>query len=128
MDTNVSINAHEAENAYTLEATPRGFRKIPSYVIKWEYPLMMRDDGLNPGKLKSAASRGAVYAVKDLITPIAVETLTTKQLKEAVMEKTGVSQTVFYELLKELQDAPGVSYEPKDKKWSYTKPSEPRLT
>ena len=61
VDTNVSITAHEAENAYTLEATPRGFRKIPPFVIKWEYPLMVRVDGLNPGKLKTAICKKPAF-------------------------------------------------------------------
>ena len=43
VDTNVSITAHEAENAYTLEATRIGFKKIGPFVIKWEYTLMVRD-------------------------------------------------------------------------------------
>ena len=73
VDTNVSITAHESENAFTLEATPRGFKKIESFVIKWEYPLMVRECSLNPGKLKSAICKNPIYTIRDLLSVIAQE-------------------------------------------------------
>jgi hypothetical protein len=123
VDTNVSITAHESENAYTLEATPRGFKKIDPFAIRWEYPLMVRDDCLNPKALKTAASRGAAYTGKDLIRLLAPADLTTKQLKQAALEQVGMSESTFYGLLEELKTTPGITFTPKGKKWNYTKPT-----
>ena len=100
----ICITAHEAENAYVLEATPRGFRKIDPFAIKWEYPLMVRDCALNPGKLKTAICKNPIYTARDLLTTLVVENLTSKEFKEAVMEKTGMSQSRFYELTVELKN------------------------
>jgi len=127
VDTNVSITAHEAENAYVLEATPRGFRKIDPFVIKWEYPLMVRECSLNPGKLKTAICKNPIYTIRDLLTTLAVENLTTKEFKEAVMEKTGMSQSRFYELTVELKETPGVTYDEKERVWSYESPTRANL-
>ena len=113
VDTNVSITAHEAENAYVLEATPRGFRKIEPFVIKWEYPLMVRDCSLNPGKLKTAICKNRIYTIRDLVSVIAQEPATVKKLRETVMTSTGMSRSMFCELLKELKDTPGANFNEK---------------
>jgi hypothetical protein len=127
VDTNVSITAHETDNAYTLEATPRGFKKLDPFVIKWEYPLMVRDDGLNPGKLKTAICKKAVYTVQDLVGVLAAEKMTTVKLREAVIEGTSMSQSKFYELVPELKKTPGVGYDEKTRLWSYENPNPARL-
>jgi hypothetical protein len=113
VDTNVSITAHEAESAYVLEATPRGFRKIDPFVIKWEYPLMVRDCALNPGKLKTAICKNRIYTIRDLVSVIAQEPATVKKLRETVMTSTGMSRSMFCELLKELKDTPGANFNEK---------------
>jgi len=123
VDTNVSITAHEAENAYVLEATPRGFKKIEPFVIKWEYPLMVRDDCLNPGKLRSAICKNPVYTIRDLISVIAQEPITVKNLRETVITNTGMSRSMFYELLKELKDTPGATFNEERQTWSYHNPN-----
>jgi RecA-family ATPase len=123
VDTNVSITAHEDDDAFTLEATPRGFKKIDSFVIKWEYPLMVRDDSLNPDKLKTAISKKPVYTVQDLVRVLAVENMTTKMLREAVLLNTGMSRSMFYELLKGLKDTTGVTVDEEKQLWSYQNPN-----
>jgi len=123
VDTNVSITAHELENAFTLEATPRGFKKIEPFVVKWEYPLMVRDCALNPGKLKTAICKKALYTVRDLLTTLAAEEMTTRQLREAVIERTGMSRSMFYELLQELKNTPGVVVNEENQMWSYDNPN-----
>ena len=127
VDTNVSITAHEADNAFTLEATPRGFRKIDPFVIRWEYPLMVRDDGLNPEKLRTAICKKPVYTVQDVIGVLAAENLATVRLRELVMESTGMSQSKFYELIPELKKTPGVAYDEAKRLWMYQNPNPTKL-
>lgn len=55
--------------------------------------------------------------------------MTTKEPKETALDDAGMSETVFYELLKELKETPGVTFTPKGKKWSYIVPQgEPKLS
>ena len=64
---------------------------------------------LNPGKLKTAICKNPIYTIRDLLTTLAAENMATKEFKEAVMEKTGMSQSRFYELTVELKETPGVT-------------------
>lgn len=123
VDTNISITAHESEDAYTFEATTRGFKKMEPFVIKWEYPLMVRDDCMNPNKLRTALQKKAVYSVDDLVKIIAAETMTTKKLRETAMKDTGMSRSFFYELIPDLKNTAGITFNEQDKTWSYTRPS-----
>jgi hypothetical protein len=127
VDTNVSITAHETENCYTLEATPRGFRKIDPFVIRWEYPLMVRDDGLNPGKLKTAICKKPVFTVNDLTKALSTESMTTMKLRESVLKDTAMSQSKFYELAAELKTAAGVTFDEDKRLWSYESPNKALL-
>ena len=127
VDTNVSITAHETDNAFTLEATPRGFKKIDPFVIRWEYPLMVRDDDLNPEKLRTAICKKPVYTVQDLVRVLVVENMATIRLRELVMESTGMSQSKFYELIPELKKTAGVAFDEAKRLWTYENPNPPKL-
>lgn len=122
VDTNVSITAHEEEDAYTVEATPRGFPKLAPFVIRWEYPLMVRDETLSPGKLKTAISKKPVYSAKDLVGILASGDLSTSEFRETVMESTGMSRSMFYRLLSTLEAKDGVTRDEKTEIWHYATP------
>ena len=121
-DAILSLTKHEEENAFVVESTLRDFKAIDPFVVKWEYPLLVPDERLNPEKLKTALAKKPVYNVKDLLMWVAQETMSTKALKERVMEETGISKSLFYELLAELKKTAGVTYDEEAKTWSYEIP------
>ena len=84
---------------------------------------MVRADSLNPDKLKTAISKKPVYTVQDLVRVLAVENMTTKMLREAVLLNTGMSRSMFYELLKGLKDTTGVTVDEEKQLWSYQNPN-----
>ena len=128
MATNVSITAHEAEDAYTVEATPRGFKKIDPFVVKWEYPLMVRDDCLNPKKLKTGVMRQQEYFVESLLEVAVEEAVTSTELKDRVMENTGMSKPTFDRLMRDFKKMEGVTQTEKTK-WVYNNPkANPKIT
>ena len=56
-DTILVFTKHEEEDAYTVEATLRNHPPIAPFVVRWQFPLMQRDDGLDPTRLKQSGGR-----------------------------------------------------------------------
>jgi hypothetical protein len=51
-DTLLNFTRHQENDCYTVEATLRNFPPMEPFVVKWEYPLFVRQDDLNPAALK----------------------------------------------------------------------------
>ena len=47
-DSLLNLTAHEQEDCYTLEASLRNFPQLDPFVVRWEFPLFVRDDSLDP--------------------------------------------------------------------------------
>jgi hypothetical protein len=53
VDTGLILTAHDEEGCYTAEAPIlRNFKPFEPFVLRWEFPLMVRDDELDPKHLK----------------------------------------------------------------------------
>lgn len=124
-DAILSFTKHEQDNAFVVESTLRDFKQKEPFVVKWEYPLLVADEALNPDKLKSPLTKKASYTMRDLLKWVAQEDITTKDLRERVMEETNMSRSLFYELLDELKKVPGVTSHQESKKWNYNPPAKP---
>ena len=121
-DAILSLTKHKQENAFVVESTLRDFKQLESFVVKWEYPLLKRDPNLNPAHLKSALAKKAIHTVRDLLQCVAEGDITTKALRERVIEETGMGQSLFYEFSRALKKEPGVTYNDETKVWSYNPP------
>jgi hypothetical protein len=51
-DSIMVATPHEAEGCFSIEMTLRNFAPPPPFVVKWEFPLMTRDEDLDPARLK----------------------------------------------------------------------------
>src|SRR5208282_4805856 len=51
-DTILNFTRHEETDAFTVDATLRNFKPIAPLCVRWQYPLMRRDESLDPAKLK----------------------------------------------------------------------------
>lgn len=66
-DAILTFTKHEVEDAFTVESTLRDFKRLEPFVVKWQYPVIVKDCLLNPKKLKTGLSRSALYTVDDLL-------------------------------------------------------------
>jgi hypothetical protein len=55
-DNLVTMTKHETEHAFTVDFTLRDFAPVEPFVVRWEYPLLIRTD-LDPEKIKRPATR-----------------------------------------------------------------------
>jgi hypothetical protein len=114
-DTILTMTRHEQDGAFTVEPILRNHAPISPFVIRWDFPLMKRDDDLDPAKLKQPKfGRESKYKVEDLVTQLAIQPrksgrkkakaaagLPTGAFQRRVCDETGMSRAKFYELLKE---------------------------
>lgn len=122
-DTYVNLTPHEKEKSYAVEVTVRDFPPVDPFVITFEHPVMVRNEQLNPKKLKTAISKEPVYSVDDLLKVLVVENRTKRDLKVAVSEETGMKDSTFNKLFKQLEVTEGVRFEPKTQRYSYNCPN-----
>lgn len=107
-DTILGFTKHEQDDAFTVEATLRNFSPVEPFVVRWEYPLMRRDDALDPAKLKQAGGRPKTHTVEKILDVLRGQKLTTSEWCKAAGSETGVSKTRFYLLLEEAKRMPNV--------------------
>jgi hypothetical protein len=114
-DTILTMTRHEQDGAFTVEPILRNHAPIKPFVIDWDFPLMKRDDDLDPAKLKQPKfGRESKYKVDDLVAQLAAQPhkpgrkkakaiagLKTGDFQRRVCEEIGMSRGKFFELLKE---------------------------
>jgi len=99
----LNFTRHEEENAFTVEATLRNHPPVEPFVARWHYPLMRRDDGLDPARLKQAGGRKPTYAPEDLLILLPPEGLTNAEWLTKATEE-GMSRPTFFRLRKALEN------------------------
>lgn len=57
-DAILIMTAHEESDAFTIEATLRNFPPTDPFVVRWEFPLFVRDNSLDPAALKLPKKAG----------------------------------------------------------------------
>jgi hypothetical protein len=108
-DTILTMTRHEQDGAFTVEPILRNHPPITPFVIRWDFPLMKRDDDLDPAKLRQAQGRPSKYGVQHLVKLLAKSKCgkqvgrikTTTAFQKLVCGEAGMSRSKFYDLLKE---------------------------
>ncbi len=117
-DTILNFTRHEEENAFTVEATLRNHSPVEPFVARWHYPLMRRDDGLDPTKLKQPGGRPKLYTVDRLLSVLNGQKLESRNWFKIASSETGISKTRFYALLEEAKRNPKLQQTPAGQ-WFY---------
>jgi AAA domain len=117
-DSILTLTKHEQEDAFTVDSTLRNHPPIAPFVVSWNFPLMRRDNNLDPAKLKTARGRAKEHDANDLLEVLGSETMTTTAWKRAA-EKHFIKERTFYRLAKELKRS-GQVRECSGSKWART--------
>jgi hypothetical protein len=98
-DAIITATPHEEDSAFTVEMTCRNFPPPEPFVIRWEYPRMVRDGLLNPDKLRKPKSgRPASYSTADIMQHLQ-DGMTSSQWQEECRTESGLPEKAFYRLL-----------------------------
>jgi len=88
-DAFLAMTPHEEEDAMTLEFVLRSFAPVRPCVVRWKFPAWIRDDSLDPAKLKRAG-RNDEHPTTDALAKLK-DGMTASEWREAV----GWSETTF---------------------------------
>lgn len=99
-DAILTFTAHEEAGAFTVEPTLRNLPPCEPFVLRWEWPLMHRDGGLDPTKLKKPRNgRESTYSEDDLLAPLKNGAeFTTTEWQIAVQGECGMAPRTFYSM------------------------------
>ena len=110
-DSILNLTAHEEADCFTLEATLRNFPPIEPFVVKWNYPLFVRDASLDPADLKTAG-RPSTFTAERLLEALGNKAMNATDWMKAV----GCGKDTFYRLRPELEKA-GKVQQDNEKRW-----------
>jgi hypothetical protein len=105
-DSFLTLTRHQEDKAFIVEPILRNHPPVSPFGIRWNFPLMERDDDLDPTKLRQPKiGREAKFKVEDLLTHLAkaqtIGGMKTAEFQRRMYEEIGVSRSRFYELLNE---------------------------
>ena len=103
-DSLIILTKHESPDAYAVDLILRNLPEQPSFVVQWEYPVMVEATELDPARLKQAGGRKPEHAPGDLLALLPPGGLENKAWLEAADENR-ISRRTFFRLRKELQKA-----------------------
>jgi hypothetical protein len=111
-DAILTFTRHEEKNAFTVDSTLRNCKPVDPFVVRWNAPLMTRDDELDPSKLKETKPTRGVKYKATMLSDLLTCPMTASDWQEKVSEETGMARAKFYDLKKLLEDLKSVKRDP----------------
>jgi hypothetical protein len=93
VDSGLILTAHDEDDCYTAEASIlRNFPPFEPFVLRWDYPLLKRDDGLDPKHLKARKNpnTGKPCTVEDVMAHVPHKEPIDKDLLIEKVKETGI--------------------------------------
>lgn len=101
-DSILIMTRHECEDTFTVEATLRNLKPIEPFCVERQHPLMVRNEALDPAKLKKPGFTKK-YSADQLLEVLGNQSLLTKEWMLQVRHRTNMSERTFMEKLSELK-------------------------
>lgn len=98
-DAILTFTAHEEKGAFSVDVFVRNFAPVDPFVVRWEYPLMMRADDMDATKLKKAKTgRESTFSMSDLVDVLGDKDLSNGDLLKLAIEKIKMSASTYHNL------------------------------
>ena len=106
-DSIITATTHEMEGCFSVEMTLRNFPPPKPFVIRWEYPQMRREDGLDPTALKQPKNNGgrSTEFSPETVVGYLTEPMTALSWFKACQDECGISRPTFFRRVKEAHDS-----------------------
>jgi len=112
-DSILTLTKLKEEETFAVEFTLRNFPPMQKFGIRWQYPLFVRDESLDPEDLRKANSRPAKHTVEKILKVLGKRRLRSVQWQELCEDK-GIPRSTFYELLRKSENLCLISHNPDD--------------
>jgi RecA-family ATPase len=96
-DTTLTMTVHEESDCFSIDTTLRNLAPTKSFVVRWNYPMFVRDDEQDPQKLKG---RPPMHDEKEILDVMSV---VNGKTKTAIKQESGLSTATFYRFWAKLQ-------------------------
>ncbi|MFZ0828685.1 MAG: AAA family ATPase [Verrucomicrobiia bacterium] len=116
-DSLIVFSKHETPDAFAVEPILRNFPPVEPFTVRWEFPLMVRADELDPAKLKQAAGRKPEHTPGELFELLPADGLTNADFLTAAKEQ-GISERSFYRMKKDLENGGKILLSKINAKWT----------
>jgi hypothetical protein len=103
-DSIVTMTRHEEEGAFTVEMTLRNHPPQDAFVVRRRHPLMVRDGGLDPGKLKQTGGRKQEVTADEVLDLLGDEPTAYSEWARKAQEELLISLPTFKRRVRELRD------------------------
>jgi hypothetical protein len=103
-DSLLMMTEHTQPDTYTIQLVLRNYRPLADFCVTVEHPIMVRNEQLDPSKLKAVNGSEKKYVVADLLKLLNVQQITRAELKRQFLDKKIASDGTFNKLFKEAQD------------------------
>jgi hypothetical protein len=101
-DSILTFTKHEADDCFTLEATLRNLPPVPPIVVKWQYPIFIVQDDLDPADLKKQPGRPSASNPDSAWKLLNGQTLSTSNWQHIAYTELNISRSSFYRLRDQL--------------------------
>lgn len=101
----VIITKHQEEDVYSVEMTLRDFKRVDPFCVEWDFPLMIRNEKLDPKKLRIPGKRVEEFTTDQLLEVLGEDELTTGEWKEACAVFNGMKDRTFSVKRRLLEDS-----------------------
>jgi hypothetical protein len=103
-DSILILTRHEEDNAFTVEATLRNHPPIESFVVRWRFPMMYRDDKLDPTRLKKATGAPKKVTEQQALD-LLKQPMRPREFRDLIVERYLVGPATAERRIKELARA-----------------------
>ncbi len=94
-DALVILTKHEQEDVYTVETTLRNLKSLEPFCVEWCYPLMVRNEDMDPRKLKKPGAFKEQFSPAQLMTALGNAELTTAEWETEACSLYKMSKRTF---------------------------------
>lgn len=116
-DSIINFTPHEDPGSFVVEPILRNLPPIDPFVVTWNYPLMERNDDLDPSKLKQSGGRPKTCSEKDILSLLPEGGLTNSEWQKTALKEAGISERTFYRLKTALKEADAIIFSRINEHW-----------
>lgn len=116
-DAILTLTRHDEDGAYTVDPTLRNCKPVEPFVVSWKFPLMHRNEDLDPAKLRQAGGRKAEHSETDILALMDGNSISASDLQRLATEEIGISARSFYRLWDAVRSSGMVDKIPGTRKW-----------
>lgn len=104
-DSILTMTAHEDNDCFTIESTLRNLPPISQFVVRWEYPLFVREEEKNPQSLRGKMGAPKQWSEKIILDEMSVATgWEIPKLRKRIADEKDMPRSTFYRLFAKLED------------------------